>query len=90
MNITSQHITGFAVGVGVAAVGFYAYKKNQTQIDDFLRSHGIPLPESNGQDPTAMTLEGLVADKERLEDLIAERQHAAASAKIPAAAEGSS
>lgn len=78
MNITSQHITGFVVGVGVAAVGFYAYKQNQTKVDDFLRKHGIPIPEQGGRDSASMTLEELVAEKERLEDLIAERQQAAA------------
>lgn len=77
MNVTSQHITGFAVGLGVAAVGFYAYKRNQAQVDDFLRSHGIPIPEAIGRDESALTLEELVLEKERLEDLIAERQHAA-------------
>ena len=35
MNLTSQHLTGFVVGVGAAAAGYYMYKKNQTQIDDF-------------------------------------------------------
>ncbi len=74
MAVTSQHITGFAIGLGVAGLGFYVYKKNQTQIDDFLRKQGIQLPDKTSQDHSAMTLEELVSEKERLEDLIAERE----------------
>jgi len=76
MAITSQHITGFAIGLGVAGLGFYVYKKNQPQIDDFLRKQGIQLPDQKSQDHSAMTLEELFAEKERLEDLIAEREMA--------------
>jgi len=74
LNITSQHITGFAVGVGTAAVVYYAYKQNQTKVDDFLRRQGIQVPDQGGKDPSTMTLEELVAEKERFEDLIAERE----------------
>lgn len=84
MSISSQHITGFAVGLGIAAVGFYAYKKNETKVDEFLRSQGIPLPEIGDRDTTALTLEELVSEKERLEDLIAERQHHAAEPQVEA------
>lgn len=76
MAITSQHVTGFAIGLGVAGLGFYVYKKNQPQIDDFLRKQGIQLPDRGSQDYSAMTLEELVSEKERLEDLIAEREMA--------------
>ena len=74
MNITSQHVTGFFVGVGAAAVGYYFYKQNQSKVDDFLRRQGIQIPEHTLQDPTNLSLEELVAEKERLEDLIAERE----------------
>jgi hypothetical protein len=76
MNITSQHVTGFVVGVGVTAAAYYAYKKNQTQVDDFLRRQGIQLPETGVKNHGSMTLEELVAEKEHLEDLIAEREMA--------------
>ena len=33
MNITSDHVTGFVVGLGAAALGLYMYKKNEAQID---------------------------------------------------------
>jgi len=76
MNITSQHVTGFVFGVGTAAAAYYAYKKNQPEVDDFLRRQGIQLPESTHKPYSSMTLEELVAEKEHLEDLIAERQMA--------------
>ena len=44
MAITTDHLVGAAVGIGVAAVGFYLYKKNQDSIDDFLRGHGLNIP----------------------------------------------
>ena len=72
MNITSQHVTGFFVGVGAAAAGYYFYKKNQAKVDDFLRRQGIQIPEYSHHDPASLSLEELVAEKERLEDLIAE------------------
>jgi len=76
MNITSQHVSGFLVGVGATAAAYYMYKKNQTQIDDFLRRQGIQMPESSVKDYGTMELEELVLEKERLEDIIAEREMA--------------
>ncbi|MFZ0932442.1 MAG: hypothetical protein WAN11_27840 [Syntrophobacteraceae bacterium] len=78
--ITSQHITGFVVGVGVAGLGFYLYKKNQHQVDEFLRRQGIQLPALSTKDYVAMSLQELVAEKEKLEDLIAERDLSAKQA----------
>ncbi|SPF48048.1 conserved hypothetical protein [Syntrophobacter sp. SbD1] len=80
MNITSQHITGFVVGVGVAGLGFYLYKKNQHTVDEFLRRQGIQLPALSDKDYAEMSLQELVAEKERLEDLIAERELSATGA----------
>ncbi len=76
-TITSQHLTGFLVGLGAAAGAYYLYRKNQPRVDEFLRSHGIPIPEGGQQPLEQLTLEELVAQKERLEDLIAERTIAA-------------
>ena len=81
MNVTSQHITGFVVGVGAAGLGFYLYKKNQHKVDEFLRRQGIQLPTDSGKDYASMSLEELVAEKEKLEDLIAEREIPAAEEK---------
>ena len=77
MNVTSDHVTGFVVGVGSAALGLYLYKKNQAKVDEFLRGHGIEVPAADDKDPGSMTLEELVTQKEHLEDLIAEREMAA-------------
>jgi hypothetical protein len=74
MAISSQHVTGLLVGLGVAGLGFYVYKQNQAQIDEFLRKQGIQLPNQQKGDHAKMSLEELVAEKERLEDLIAERE----------------
>jgi hypothetical protein len=45
MPINSDHITGFAVGMGAAAFAFYMYKKNQPEVDEFLRKQGINIPK---------------------------------------------
>ena len=74
MAIGEDHITGFAVGLGAAAVGFYAYRKNQARVDQWLKQQGISVPTTSSQDPAAMTLEELVREKETLEDAIAERE----------------
>lgn len=79
MAINSSHVTGFAAGIGVAALGFYVYKMNQAQVDEWLRKQGFKVPAASGKDSSAMTLEELVGEKERLEDIIAEREMAVVS-----------
>jgi hypothetical protein len=74
-GINSQHVTGFAVGIGAAVVGFYMYKKNQPAVDEWLRKQGINLPNAGIREYATLSLEELVAEKERLEDLIAEREY---------------
>ena len=77
MPVNSQHVTGFVIGLGVAAAGFYLYKKNQKQVDAWLERQGIHLPGGGATaDLSAMSLEDLVRQKETLEDLIAEREYA--------------
>ena len=82
--MTQDHVTGFAVGVAATALALYVYKKNQTAIDDLLRKQGINLPPPAPRDFAKLTLEDLVAEKERLEDVIAEREYASASATATA------
>ena len=86
MAITSDHLVGAAVGVGVAAVGFYLYQKNQDKINEFLRSHGLDIPVSDKQPIESMNIEDLATLKERIEDLIAERELAAKQAAAEATA----
>ena len=77
MALSSQHITGFAIGIGTAAAGIYLYKQNQAKVDSFLAKHGINLPATPPQNMEDLTLEQLIMEKERLEDIIAEREYAA-------------
>ena len=76
ININRDHVTGFVVGVGVAATGYYLYMKNKDRVDDFLSNHGIKVPENNkaNENLAVLTLEELVLKKETVEDLIAEKE----------------
>ena len=76
MSITADHVTGLVVGLGTATAGVYLYKKNQQRVDQWLRQQGINLPQLGSQDVSVMSLEDLMREKERLEDLIAEREMA--------------
>ncbi len=75
MAINSQHVTGFAVGLGVSALTFYLYKKNQAKVDQFLSDHGIQVSALIERDPESMSLIELIKAKEDLEDMIAEREY---------------
>ena len=74
MNINSNHVVGFAAGIVASAGCFYLYKKNQSVVDGWLKDQGIRVPNRASVDPDAMSLEELVSEKERLEDIIAERE----------------
>jgi len=84
MGINTDHVTGLAVGVGAAALGFYLYKKNQSRVDEWLRGQGINVPQSAGKKTASMSVEELMREKEQLEDLIAEREMAAKEAAAQA------
>ncbi|MCP4181368.1 MAG: hypothetical protein GY756_26705 [bacterium] len=70
----SQFITGALVGVGLTTAGIYLYKKNQVKIDTFLRSQGVNIPTKKDKDYSSMTLEELTLSKEKIEDLVAEKE----------------
>ncbi len=74
MALNADHATGFVVGLGAAALGVYLYKQNQQKVDQWLRQQGIHLPQPGDQEELGMSLEELTREKERLEDLIAERE----------------
>jgi hypothetical protein len=74
MSINSDHVTGFVLGLGASAVGLYLYKQNQNRVDEWLRQQGISVPQAAAQEASKMSLEELTREKERLEDLIAERE----------------
>lgn len=73
-GINRDHITGALVGVGVCAVGYYVYKKNQSKVDDFLRKQGINVSNDSAKDYSSMNLEELMENKEMIEDFIAEKE----------------
>ncbi len=74
LNLTKDHAIGFLVGLGLSAVGFYLYKKNQGKVEEFLRSQGIEVSGSQAVATSTWSLEELVREKEHLEDLIAEKE----------------
>ena len=73
-SVKKEHLVGAAIGVGTVAVGYYLYKKNQGKVDRFLRKQGINIKTSSQTAYDNMNLEELVATKEHLEDLIAEKE----------------
>jgi hypothetical protein len=81
MAINSQHVTGFAVGIGISAAGFYLYKKNQAKVDQFLRDRGIQISSLLEKDPRTMSVKDLIRAKEELEDIIAEKEYEASKEK---------
>jgi len=66
-------VKGILIGVGVSAVGFYLYKKNEEKVDSFLRGRGMDIKPS-GLNYEAMSVEELMRTKETIEDLIAEKE----------------
>lgn len=87
MAITmSPVVKGVLIGVGVSAVGFYAYKKNEEKVDNFMRRHGVKV-----KTPTAgyetMSVEDLMRAKETIEDLIAEKEMQEQSVTVEAGEE---
>lgn len=74
LNVTKDHVTGFVVGLGVAAAGYYLYMKNKDKVDAFLAGYGIKVLEAPVENESESTLEELMLKKERLEDLIAEKE----------------
>ncbi len=72
--IENKYLVGAAVGVAGTAAAVYVYNKKRVVINDFLRQHGIDIPETSGTDYSNMSLEELVSTKEHIEDLVAERE----------------
>jgi hypothetical protein len=81
MAINSQYVTGFAIGIGASALGFYLYKKNQSKVDQFLRDRGIQISSLMQNDPRTMSVKDLIKAKEELEDIIAEKEYEAGQGK---------
>ena len=86
-GVTKNHLVGEAVGVGIAAVAFYLYKKNQAKVDEFLRKQGINIKTSSCSNLENLDIEGLTEMKEHIEDLIAEKSATESAEEIIVAAE---
>ena len=76
---------GILIGVGVSAVGFYCYKKNEDKVDAFLRRRGMDIKQ-HGADYETMSVEELMRTKETIEDLIAEKEMQEQSVTVEAPA----
>lgn len=85
--MNNDHVTGFVTGVACTAFAFYWYNQNRERIEEFLRAQelGLTTPMSSFARPSAPvtvsnngeaspSLAQLMADRERLDDLIAELQ----------------
>ena len=66
-------VKGILIGIGVSAVGFYLYKKNEEKVDSFLRGRGMDI-KPRGSNYETMSVEELMRTKETIEDLIAEKE----------------
>lgn len=73
-KINNDHLIGAAVGVGACTIAYYVYKKNESQVDTFLKNQGISMPSSSSKDYNNMNIEELMETKELIEDVIAERE----------------
>ena len=73
-KVNSDHLMGAAVGVGVCAVGYYLYTKNDEQVNSFLKKQGINVPTSSNKNYNNMSIEELMETKELIEDIIAEKE----------------
>ena len=72
-TVNKDIVKGVAIGIGVSAVGFYAYKKNEEKVDAFMRRHGIEV-KTKAVDFHEMNIPELMRAKEDIEDIIAEKE----------------
>lgn len=63
---------------------FLSLPENRDKVDQFLRSHGMNIPVREDKPLSSMSIEELATLKERVEDVLAEREVAA---KVTAAVE---
>jgi hypothetical protein len=72
MAFNRDFLMGFVSGTVVGAVGYRLYEQNNGQLKSLIQDN---VPTLSIQSPRAdLTVEELVSQKERLEDLIAEKQ----------------
>lgn len=76
MAMNKDFLMGFVSGTVVGAVGYRLYEQNSGQLKQLIQQAPSPSEFGGFNDAhvAAPSVEELVAQKERLEDLIAEKQ----------------
>lgn len=69
----TELVKGIAIGVGVCAVGYVVYKKNEDAVNAFLNDHGFNIETKTSNDYYSMSLEKLMEARETIDDIIAEK-----------------
>ena len=77
MSVKLEHIVGFFAAAGLASAGFLLYRKKGWVTEWGPVRHKRTQRSDAAQDYTALSLAELEAEKERLEDLIVQRELAA-------------
>jgi len=62
--ITKNHLVGAAVGVGVAAVAFYLYKKNQAKVVEGLTEMKEHIEDLIAEKSAAESVEEVIVEAE--------------------------
>ena len=82
--MSKDHILGFVGGVACTAAAFAWYSQNREKVQEFLavqeKAMSFARPAAAGEPAQKPTLQELMAQKERLDDLIAEYAAANGSA----------
>lgn len=71
---TRPVLKGVLIGVGASAAAFFLYKRHEDKVDGFLRNQGFDVGCGCESDFEALTVEELMHVKEKVEDLIAEKE----------------
>jgi len=75
--MSNDHVVGFVGGVACTAAAFYWYTQNREKVQEFLAAQERAMAAARASAPVAepskkLSLQELMAQKERLDDLIAE------------------
>ncbi|RBW68757.1 hypothetical protein [Bacillus taeanensis] len=74
MTFNKDFLMGFLSGTVVGAVGYRVYEQNGAQLQRLIQpNQHVPLSFNGGAVRQEPTIEQLMEQKERLEDLIAEK-----------------
>lgn len=77
MVLNKDFMMGFVSGTVVGAVGYRLYEQNQGQLSQLIQNPGVQSMNSRpslSTNENEVTMEDLIAQKERPEDYIAEKK----------------